>query len=591
MEPKFTVNRAKVSDEEIESKKNFDELLKQFKQRSLEKARKDKRWPRLRKLVYTTVIAGVAIVCTVTINNLKNNTSDSTSTHLIKNTGNQVIRDHGKKTFIHPLSKKLAVQSSSYRVSVNKGGTIVYPTSSKITVPKNAFVKKDGADVNGEVEIQYKEMHDAVDFMLSGIPMTYDSAGSQYHFESAGMIDIKGFQDGEPIFIRDGKKLNIDLSSGKEGTHFNLYELDTVAKQWVFKGKDKVVRVVPAGNPKDLNHPAIVKKEKYPTIEKIEKQIQQLAGKKDSVSLITNLKIASLPNSIEPHRPHPSLTSRKRFKLSESINFDDFPELKAYKGVIFELGEENQNIPADLYEIEWAQTKFTDGPKKGENYIYTLIRGKRLEKLIVYPVLEGDNLKTAQLKYEKLFGEYQKALAKKEAEAEKLKQDMAVKIKAYSEEQDRLSKLMESENKRLKNQSIEALASNTGDAMDVKIRRVFDISNFGIHNTDCPRSKPQGVIVDAQFVNGNSVLQPNFVYLVSYGENIVYNYSFNQFEQFSFNPKREYYIVMSLNDKLYLCGKEGFKNAKPNQDKTTFEFEDISLQVADADELRKKLGV
>ncbi|HRD40305.1 MAG TPA: hypothetical protein PLC65_16880, partial [Bacteroidia bacterium] len=80
-------------------------------------------------------------------------------------------------------------------------------TKSKIKVPQNAFVNKAGPDIIGDVEIQYREMHDQADIIASGIPMTYDSAGTKYHFESAGMFDIKASQNGEQVFLKHGKQI------------------------------------------------------------------------------------------------------------------------------------------------------------------------------------------------------------------------------------------------------------------------------------------------------------------------------------------------------------------------------------------------
>lgn len=583
MEPNFNINRPKVSDEEIESRKNFDELVNKFKQQSIEKAKKDNRWPRLRKITYGTVIAGVAVVCTVTISNIKTETNDDKTTTHLTHKYTQTLSENNPKNFIHPISKKLTVPYSTYKVNAHKGGTITHPSSSKITVPKGAFVKKNGMDVKGEVEIHYREMHDPVDVMLSGIPMVYDSAGQQFHFETAGMVDIKGFQDGEPIYIKPGKTLNVDLASKQEGTHYNLYELDTVAKKWQLKGKDKVVAV---GHEPAANHAAVVASD--PVVEKIEKQIGQVMVDKENAVTVTNSKIAALPKPVEPTKPQVAAGDRKKFKLE--VDYSEFPELKAYKNSVFEVGKENKNYTPEFNQIEWNEAFITPGTDPGKNYTLNLRDGTRKEKLIVYPVLEGENLKNAQKKYESLFTEYTASLNKRTAEENRLKQELDAKIKAFEQEQARLTRLMDEQRNRAKNEALAGMKSASGD-MDVKVRRIFDVSNFGVHNTDCPRSKPQGVTVDAQFACGNTLLQPGFVYLIPYGKNTVFNYSFNQFENFSYNPQEEYYIIATVNNKLFWCGKDAFKNAKPNQDKTTFEFEDITFATADNEELRKKLGV
>ena len=41
MEPKFNLNRPKISDDEIDKNKDFDNLVKQFKEQSIQRARSD----------------------------------------------------------------------------------------------------------------------------------------------------------------------------------------------------------------------------------------------------------------------------------------------------------------------------------------------------------------------------------------------------------------------------------------------------------------------------------------------------------------------------------------------------------------------
>jgi len=77
MEPKININRPKVDDAEIESRKNFQELVTRFKTESLQKAQRDLRLRRLKKLAYSTVIAGVAVVCTVTFINYNSDKKDT----------------------------------------------------------------------------------------------------------------------------------------------------------------------------------------------------------------------------------------------------------------------------------------------------------------------------------------------------------------------------------------------------------------------------------------------------------------------------------------------------------------------------------
>src|ERR1043166_3672254 len=67
MNTRFNLNRPKPADDEIEKAKDFDALVSRFKKESIQKAKADRSWRSGRKVVYTAVILGVAVVCTVTL--------------------------------------------------------------------------------------------------------------------------------------------------------------------------------------------------------------------------------------------------------------------------------------------------------------------------------------------------------------------------------------------------------------------------------------------------------------------------------------------------------------------------------------------
>ena len=76
MEPKFNLDRPKVSDDEINKHKDFNNLVKQFKEQSIQKARSDVNFLKNKKATYATVIAGLAVICTVTYFTVFNNIPD-----------------------------------------------------------------------------------------------------------------------------------------------------------------------------------------------------------------------------------------------------------------------------------------------------------------------------------------------------------------------------------------------------------------------------------------------------------------------------------------------------------------------------------
>jgi len=586
METKFNINREKVSDQEIESRKDFDALVKKFKEQSLQDAKTRKRLPKLRKFVYTTIIAGFLVVCTVSINELTKDTSnDKIATNV---TPKNIIEDKSTNAFIKPIVKHAKSDYSKYKVNASKGGVIKHTTQSKITIPQAAFVKKDGKEITGEVEIHYKEMHTIADVLVSGIPMRYDSAGQKQNFESAGMIDIKGFQNGEEVFIKPGKNLDVDMVSTKTGSHFNMYYLDTIAKEWKYIGKDKIV---PLSN--DVVHATNASAEPVSKeVKVITENIQKLDDKIVKVTEQKETKIAALPTPAEPKKPVLANKARKQFVLD--VDFNQYPELKSFDGCVFEVGEENTHYTNEFNKIQWSDAVISAGTQKGKNYTLNLTSGYRKEKLIVYPVFTGKKLEEQTALYNSKLKEYSLALEVRKDKEAKIEESFKNELAKIEEERKNWVAKLDAEKKQKKDAAASELLGsmkNGGTDLDLKVRRLYQVNNFGVYNSDCARPFPQGITTEAEFVSDNSVLRPATIFLISHSNNMLYTYTLKDAENFKYDPKVSYTMLTTLNDKLYVCDKASFSAATKTPDKTTFTFVQMPMDVADAEELRKKLGV
>src|SRR5690606_34914488 len=120
---------------------------------------------------------------------------------------------------------------------------------------------------------------------------------------------------------------------------------------------------------------------------------------------------------------------RPSFKLDGSN--DEFPELAAFNNVLFEVGPENKNYRKELHEITWSDVKISQGPDKGTNYLLTLSFRNQLEKLIVYPVLEGNDYDKALAIYNQKFATYQSLADRKLNDEKRLLAEMQAKQNAY----------------------------------------------------------------------------------------------------------------------------------------------------------------
>ncbi len=153
-------------------------------------------------------------------------------TWLYQNSQNQtssdaeLLADIQKVSDVKPVFSNTDVAFKHLIVNTEKGANFKLPNGTKIVVPQDAFVDKNNKPIVGNVDLQYREFHNAAQILASGIPMTYDSAGVTHQFESAGMFEMRGFQHNEPVFIAQNKGIDVDMASFVKGDDFRFYYLD-----------------------------------------------------------------------------------------------------------------------------------------------------------------------------------------------------------------------------------------------------------------------------------------------------------------------------------------------------------------------------
>lgn len=567
MSLKFNINREKISDDEIKKHQDFDSLVKQFKEQSLKKARGDESWWKNKKIQYATIIAGVTVICTITYQSLTKQQAQPQKHETTSTLSSTKTSTASNKPFILAPSPKLRVPYSTYRVNAAKGGTITHPSKTKVHIPQNSFVNKAGDAISGEVTIEYREFHDVGDIVLSGIPMRYDSAGTAYQFESAGMFDIKGSQNGEPVFIKPGKKIEVDLASLSAEQKFNQYYLDTLAQNWQYLKKDQA-QILPLENVTNAASTSAASPKMLALKQQIEKVIPRQI---DSVKTVCQTKITRLPMVREPLKPSRPNPSRPNFKIDGS--YADYPELAAFDNVLFEVGAENRNYSKELHDITWSDLKISQGPDKGKNYILTLIYRNRSEKLIVYPVLTGVDLEKAQKMYQDKFEEYTEKSEQRKADEARLIREMEQKEAALLESQRQKQKELDNERIRLMNQSKMMEARNLADEFgslsnSVRARRIFEVSQFGIYNSDCPHPQLAGQSIKPVFMFNNKPVLPGQSFLIDYDTKSVMGLNAEKGFEFVCKPGNRYALCVFRGQELYLCKATDLENSLANHQNT-----------------------
>lgn len=564
MEKKVNINRPQISADEIAKRKDVNSLLQQH---VAMKPFYKKPW-----FWSGAGIATVGLVASLILVNNKNKDVTKLPITAATESVDSIALEkfyiaEQAKPCVNPPLPDLNIPSTIYKVVAEKGATIETASGSKISVPKNSFLDKNGKTVKGEVELHYREFHDAVDFFVSGIPMTYDSAGVRYQFESAGMIEVQGFQNGLPVTIASGKKINVELTSTYSGTDYNLYQLDTEQNNWSCLGKDKVVKTtISAAGSKNETNKDITQSSEFKAI----------TTKKEEALKVKETQIAALPKlSTVPKKPEQSRKDKYTFNLD--VDVKEFPELALYKGVLFEVGTENKNFTSAMYAITWDEAIIKEGSKKGENYLLTLTKASKKQDVIVYPVFEGKNYESALKDYQEKFSKYTTALEKRKADEKKIEEAYQAQIALLKKQQDDLERKW----KEQENSNFNLMSANE------KVQRMFTVSNFGIYNCDKPSLYPTGVQCKALLNSENQKrLMCYEVYLVDRKKNGIFTYSKNPVTNFSFNPKSKNLLWTVENGVLYWLKPEQFNEISSSEGVTSLTMNKVEQKFKNVNELK-----
>ncbi|MCK6641806.1 MAG: hypothetical protein L6Q81_17140 [Bacteroidia bacterium] len=452
--------------------------------------------------------------------------------------------------FINPLFEEARNPDTSFVVEAKEGALIMNNNGSMIQVPKKAFLDSAGNIIDGKVELRYREFHDAAKIFMAGIPMTYDSAGTQYHFESAGMIEITAWQNGKPLKTNPDSLIHVAMISNSDEDRFNTYYLDTTAKKWKYINDEKAVAF------------------SLPT--------------EDSTS---NSTVTTTPDA----PPVPPKVADKN-KPSFAIAFDpaEFPELTSYKGVRFQVDESVTPYNKDDKKVAWEDVVI-ERMKKADVLRVRFTAGSREAVYVTTPVVDEKDFAKAKASWEKRNAEYEAAVKAKA----KREEELAKKNEEAMLEKDRhriwVNDTMAARALRMR------MAANLQSSTQSMIMREFVISDFGIWNADCPTSLPDDWIVNANMIDGKTgkPIEAHMFYLVEKNKNALFMYVSGNLGQFGFARTADNMIwAVTKDGKLATVSVDDFKTATANDKKeVTFKFTISDKPVANGAQARAQLGI
>ncbi len=130
----------------------------------------------------------------------------------------------------------LNTNKEEFQLRGNHARLIRTEQGTRIHVPLKAFINKiSGEPIEGDVVLIFDEYHTQGEILASGIPMTYAALeGDTVNLESAGMFNIRAFQDGVELELAEGKEIQVELASDADGM-FEFYAYDEGKENWELK--------------------------------------------------------------------------------------------------------------------------------------------------------------------------------------------------------------------------------------------------------------------------------------------------------------------------------------------------------------------
>ncbi|MFM9952311.1 MAG: hypothetical protein ACKV1O_30555 [Saprospiraceae bacterium] len=567
------INPQQPSSEEIARHKNFDALLEQYQQAKVtpQPGATIIRFSLLMRYAAAVAVLVIAVYGAFVL--MQPAATDVQAAYFDK-------QPHVIVPFEQPELTKPAV---ALKVNASKGGVLEYPSGSRLVIPSEAFMTDRGKLIEGEVDIHYREMLDYVDFFLAGVPMNYDSAGKSYDLESAGMVEIYAEQNGKRVNMAPGKTIAVELVSfilrtpNSQIPRFNVYKLDTEARQWVYQDVNHLQLVEDYLDPKDPDYD--VKKAHLDALKAIESK-----GILEMQAFQTMTPAPEAPSSPQKHQgKHPTIELQF---TDDNVIFEDQNGLengeatrleKLYKGTIWQISPRNGALDERAFRVEWETTRLKR--LNNQEYELTFISGVKELKLIVSPVLMGNDYEQALRSYDAAVKEYEHKMAK----WVQLLQEKRVTIQQkIDDEKAAAQKAFEAQHA--------DIFTSTGEGMiRSKVINRFQVASLGIWSCDRP-VPPAPKAVSAQFTDQQGQAVEGMVaYVADKNRNTLRRFLVTDGAKMNFDADSDNLLWMvTKDDKLALVNPGQFRKIG-NNDEHTFEFTVVDRKITNEAEVRELL--
>lgn len=514
----MNLDRPNLSSEEIKGRQNFEDVLSKVKVSSPSFWQNPWFWG-------PTGLATVGIAVFLSLNSVNSqNVPHEEKVTLAKN---ELPKD---TECIHPPSENEEVAFENYEVDPQKNEQLVLSNGTVISFQKGSLQPEN---LNEKVQISVRQLNDKSTVFLAGIPMDYQENDA---FISAGMLEIRGTQNGKEVAINSKIPVKVDMKLTKDGSSFDFWKLNETKKAWEKYPSTAQQATVPGGKAK--------------TNEAVQSN-KQNADKRVAAIAKIDQKLEKCTQAIE-QLVKPSVVA---FKIPEAnhqkfdLEFDKstYPELAKFENLVFEI------IPTTGYDKNftkktWSEVKLD---KANGNYEMIFVGNSEKMKVAVRPVLQGAELKEAQKNFDKAMTEFAAALQKIEIEKQQLEKQKAT----YRSE-------VEAEIvSRLRTTTPALETANVNDVVS------FSFTKWGIFNSDKPSPYPAAAENELAFVwkSGNDVARFHRIFVFNLKKDVRYDYgkfARHGLQEFGLDKKGDLVIIGLLED-----GTAGIAELKKESDR------------------------
>ena len=165
----------------------------------------------------------------VTQNNSTTKSSEKKSGGLLSNlfngkdnSSNNPVKDNRDNHKLNKLFQQTTIPSQYFTIGGEKESLLQSRMGTRISIPSNCFIQKDGREVEGKIDIELKEFFTTPSLLLANLPTVSEFD----RLISDGVLYINATVNGKPLKMKYGKSIYVEMPTPKRD-----------GKMWIYYGE------------------------------------------------------------------------------------------------------------------------------------------------------------------------------------------------------------------------------------------------------------------------------------------------------------------------------------------------------------------